>query len=362
MEPETANMPDDQNADKLSADLHSAAGEKPPRSKLERALVWTAIGFLLILTGLEALSQYGYRKTLSSLEDAIAEAKEPLTLEDFNNGIRKGLPIVTNGERGEEKTILYKWPSLLRRYELHLTTKPGAEQILNTYSTGDGPGALIGTSKAAGDSEDAEEGGPGMPMAGGPGGGPGGGGPGGGRRGPPNPLQRLLSEPVQPELQLSEEQKTQIEDLIESQTPDPMQDLSPEERAQQAETQRKDAMARLKEILDEKQFTRARQIMLHARGPEALTQEDVAEELKLTDEQREQIAAIITTLREKRQEIRQKVESGEIERGEVREKMAELRTQANEQALAVLKDDQKQAWEKLLGPAPPEPERGPRGQ
>ncbi len=175
-----------------------------------------------------------------------------------------------------------------------------------------------------------------------------------------NPLQRLVSASIVAELNLTDDQKTEIEDLVESQPSAGGQDLTPEERAQQSETRRKEAQAKLKEILDEKQFSRARQILLHARGPEALTQDDVAEELKLSDEQREQIAAIITTNREQRGELFQKAQSGEIERGQIREKMAELNSKTNEQVLAVLTDEQKQAWEQLLGPAPPEPERGNR--
>ncbi len=99
MEPEHANDPDNQDTSNVSSDPQTQVPEKPPRSKLERSIVWSVIGLLLVLTGMEGLAQYGYRKTLTNLETAIAETKKPLTLEDFNGEIRKGLPIVTSGVR-----------------------------------------------------------------------------------------------------------------------------------------------------------------------------------------------------------------------------------------------------------------------
>lgn len=344
----------------------SPAPEKPPRSKVERAVVWTVIGLLILITGMEALARAGYKKTLDDFETAMLETKEPLTLNHFNSKLKSGLAIQTQGEHEGRPTILFRWPSLVKKYEMHLTVS--GDDTLATYATNEGPAGLVPQPMPEGDElalASSDEGGPGFggPMMGQGEGGPpqGQAAPGGGRSGGRNPLQQLASEPIAAELQLTEEQKTQVQDLIESQPAlDP--ELSAEERAEQQETQRKAVLQNLKELLDETQFTRARQILLHRRGAEALTQEDVAEELKLSLEQREQIAGIIATYRENQQALFQQVQSGEIERGAIREKVTALREDANAQVLAVLTAEQKQAWETLLGPAPPEPEQRERTQ
>ena len=130
--------------------------------------------------------------------------------------------------------------------------------------------------------------------------------------------------------------------------------ISAEERAKREALQRKDVEEKMKEFLDDKQVARAKQIVLHARGPEALGDEEVATALALTPEQQDEIAKIIASQREKRQEINQ------AERAERGALMSALREETNASLLAVLTDDQKKAWETLLGPAPPEPTARPQ--
>lgn len=238
-----------------SASGDSSAGEKPPRSKLERFVVWTVILLLVILAGMEALAQRGYSKSLEDFQTALDEAEEPLTLEDFETKYKSGLAIKSNGSKDGQSTILFKWPSLLRRYEMHFTLVPGDEQLLATYSTNDDPAGMIGRPDAGGD-ETGDEGGagpegPGMVGDGGDpdaGGGPGGGGRG--RRG--NPFQRLLTGELAEELQLSDEQKEKIQELIANQQP-PDESLGREERIAQFRANREAMMGKLEEILDEKQ-------------------------------------------------------------------------------------------------------------
>lgn len=109
-----------------------------------------------------------------------------------------------------------------------------------------------------------------------------------------NNLRRLLREHLQAELQLSDEQQTQIQDLSESRQID--RSLLQEE---QREALRKETLAKLQEFLEEEQFAWAKQILLHAREGEDLTQEDVAPELELSEDQREKIAGLIEAYRKK---------------------------------------------------------------
>jgi hypothetical protein len=162
-------------------------------------------------------------------------------------------------------------------------------------------------------------------------------------------------------LNLTDEQTTKIKELSESSQPDQgLRDLPPEERAKLLEDRRKEIEAKVREILNEEQFARARQLELHSRGAEALSRDDVAAELGLTPEQKTKIAGIFETLQQKRQEMFQQVQSGEIERGEIRGKMTEMRDSAREEALAVLSETQQEAWKKLLGPPPPEGSERPQ--
>ena len=195
----------------------------------------------------------------------------------------------------------------------------------------------------------------GAPGGGGPGGGPGGGGSGGGRRRSSRGLLgQLGQEAVQAELELTADQIGKLEDLAESSRPDraafeELSALPPEEQAKIREQRRKDSEAAVKEILDGKQFARAMQLALRSTGPEALGRDDVAVQLDLTDEQREKLAGIFSTQQEQRSALFQ---SGD--RSGLREKMTELREKTNASAMAVLTEEQTQAWEKLLGPPGPE--------
>ena len=347
------------DSENVSSAESSPAPQKPPRSKVERAIVWTLIGALIVVTGMEFLSKTGYSKTLDNLEEANTTPEQPLTLNYFLDNLKSGLAIRTKGEHEGRSTILFKWPSLVKKYELHLTVSPDDLQTLTTYATTDGPAGIVNQPRPEGledvppDSDIPA----GPPASHGEAGGPpqrpeGAGGPRGGAMRSRSPLRQLLSEAVAAELSLTDEQKTQIQGLIENQPSDPGGTLA--ERAENQEIERQQAHGHLKGILDEAQFARARQILLHRRGVEALTQEDVAEEIPLSPEQREQIAVVVATQWEKAQElIEQRRELGPA----VGEKMSALREETKTQVLALLSEEQKKSWETLLGPAPPESER-----
>ena len=119
----------------------------------------------------------------------------------------------------------------------------------------------------------------------------------------------LLQMPeVQREVELTDEQKTElgklrteIRDQIRNQmSSNGMRDLSDEERAArfeqirtQMDTIRKDVEAKLQKVLLPNQFDRLKQIDLQSRvqreGAAALTSSELADQLGLTDDQKEQI-------------------------------------------------------------------------
>lgn len=139
----------------------------------------------------------------------------------------------------------------------------------------------------------------------------GGGGPGG------NPLSLVQNPAVVKELNLTEEQLKKLPDAVQK---------------------------ALADVLDAKQLKRLNQIQLQQRGTNALTDPKVASALKLSDSQRDKIKTI--------QEDSRK-EMAELFKGgggrEAFQKIAGMRKETQEKLQSVLTDDQKKAWNDLLG-------------
>ncbi len=177
-----------------------------------------------------------------------------------------------------------------------------------------------------------------------------------------NQIGLLRNPSVQTELKLTDDQKSKAA-VIGDKVQEEMQgmlaelgELDPEDREAKLQELRKTAgergkavMAELGTILQPEQLTRLKQISLQLRGVGALADEEVAAELKLTDEQKKQLATIRTENETAGRELmRQARESGGGDA--VRGKFEELRKSGNEKALAVLNADQKAQLEKLQGP------------
>lgn len=187
-------------------------------------------------------------------------------------------------------------------------------------------------------------------------------GRGGGRRREVNSIAVAVRDEVQQELALSSEQKTklqQIADDYRSQADslfEGVRELPREERnakmaelMEQREKLAADAEKKLAEVLNADQVKRLNQIVYQALGGRALAREDVAKELALSNEQREKVATIIASENEKRRQLFRDAQGGGVDREQMREKSRELRDQINNEALAVLTDDQKQKFTALQG-------------
>jgi Spy/CpxP family protein refolding chaperone len=205
----------------------------------------------------------------------------------------------------------------------------------------------------------------GQPPAGGPPfGGPG--GPGGFFGG--GGIAGILQMPeVQKEVELTDDQRTElgklrneIRDQIRNQMQDSfngMRDLSDEERQAridqiraQMDTIRKDVEGKLQKVLLPNQFDRLKQIDLQSRiqreGAAALSQGELADQLGLTDQQKEQ-------LQQKSEQVQQDLQA----------KIRQLRLDARGQLLEVLTAEQKAKLEALMGTQfdLPEPDPNPNG-
>jgi Spy/CpxP family protein refolding chaperone len=172
-----------------------------------------------------------------------------------------------------------------------------------------------------------------------------------------SPLSLLTNAGVQKELNLTDEQKDKIKDAAQpvnekrQSLMQGLQDLSREERqAKFAEINKeltaanKEAMAKLKGVLQPKQEKRLHQIETQVAvqfgGPNAFLEPKLADKLQLTDDQKSSIKTIVSD--------QQKDLEG-LQGRERFTKMAEQRKEGIEKVMGVLTDKQKTEWKELTG-------------
>lgn len=106
-------------------------------------------------------------------------------------------------------------------------------------------------------------------------------------------------------------------------------------------------VGKLKEILNEKQQKRLDQIYLQVNGPSVLTTKEVAAMLELTEEQTGKLDDVLQSNQE---ELREMFSSfREMEREEIQEKMETWQKERDEKLLAVLNEEQTEAFKKAQG-------------
>ncbi len=149
---------------------------------------------------------------------------------------------------------------------------------------------------------------------------------------------------VQRELNLTEQQKNQIRQMQENQRAamQELRNLPPQERRQKMQElwQKNDPTS----VLNESQKKRLREIELQAMGPSAFLQEDVANELKLTQEQRSRLQGIVM---QQMQQLREQFQGGGF--GQGGQNLQQLREQMEKQMLEVLTPAQRQQWQQMQG-------------
>ena len=177
------------------------------------------------------------------------------------------------------------------------------------------------------------------------------------RGGEPSRLELLEREEIQSDLQLSPEQLAKLAELRESLNDrSEFRDLmrkaseaeSEEQKAQIREqmknygvTRRQGADEKLKEVLTETQITRLGQLVVQVQGLRALTTDDVTETLKLTDEQQQQVAALVEE---------QQIARRELGFGATDEQRQQFRAEWDRKVMVVLTAEQRQQWVTMTGP------------
>jgi Spy/CpxP family protein refolding chaperone len=188
-----------------------------------------------------------------------------------------------------------------------------------------------------------------------------GGGPRGGFR--RSSLLGLLSlEQVQKEMKLSDEQAAKVKKLVEKLRAEIRQQYTAlrkiEDRAQRRAkmtelTEQFDGKVReqLRDVLKREQMMRLYQIRMQVRPVvDSLSNRYVARRLKLTEEQQKKVAEISKQTQAKESELFGAMRNAtNAQRSEAFQKLRQLRSAADEKALAVLTAEQKEAFEKMKG-------------
>lgn len=129
-----------------------------------------------------------------------------------------------------------------------------------------------------------------------------------------------------------------------------------EEAAARAKKEREE----LAKILKPEQLKRLNEIYIQQAGVAALQDDEVAEQLKITDEQKEKFAKVREENQSAMRELFQDA-GPDGDREAMRTKMTELRKQNEEKTLAVLTDAQKKQFEEMKGKKFDMPENAGRG-
>jgi Spy/CpxP family protein refolding chaperone len=162
------------------------------------------------------------------------------------------------------------------------------------------------------------------------------------------------------ELKLTENQQAKLREVGDSMRTamgdrfqslrDELEGASPEERQEKMQAAMKEVsdgtMKEVKVILNEEQLARYQQINYQAMGVDAFTQKEVAEKLKITDEQKTKIDALTAGMRQELGGLRGQFQDDF--QGAMR-KTQEVRKSTQEKVTALLTDDQKATWKELVG-------------
>jgi hypothetical protein len=201
---------------------------------------------------------------------------------------------------------------------------------------------------------------------------------GGGRRfgggGFGGPVGLLSIPEVQTELKLDQAQKDLLMQLGQEMREraqamfQGMQNVPRDERMKRFQAFQQEQMKKVGEILDAKQMARLKQLSLQQQGTRGLGQPEVADQLKLTADQRQKIQTALTDEGTAMRQAFEGFQGGgnnvtDEQRQQAFQKMRDLRTATDAKLNAVLTDGQKKQFQSMQGAAFkfPERRRGGRG-
>ncbi len=166
-----------------------------------------------------------------------------------------------------------------------------------------------------------------------------------------------LRSDVSKELKLTDAQKTKLDDFQKKQIEEMMAGFagggppSDEDMAKMMKKRQEAEDVALKEILDETQRTRLKELWIQRLGNSAIANADIQKELGLSDEQKEKVKALQAKQQEATRAIFEKVQSGEIERSEARPLREKNTKILNEEMGKVLNEEQAGKLKKMGGVA-----------
>jgi Spy/CpxP family protein refolding chaperone len=165
--------------------------------------------------------------------------------------------------------------------------------------------------------------------------------------------QLATLDQVQTELKLTAEQKSKLTDVDEklsSQRRELFQDSNQDNRDERREQYAKavsEATTQVRAALDENQKKRLRELWIQVNGAAVLDDEEVAKELKITDDQKRELEQVADANREAAREAFQGL--GELSQEQRTEKFNQLRRESEQRTLGVLTPEQREQFEKLQG-------------
>jgi len=165
-------------------------------------------------------------------------------------------------------------------------------------------------------------------------------------------LALLRSDVVAKDLALTDEQTEAVKKLGDDARKqmtglrDSLKDATREERAAKMADAEKDIAKKVDAVLNETQRARLQEIKLQVRGPAALTDKEVADALKLSEEQVRKLTELAEA---RRSAVRAAIEAAAGDRTAAREKVGQIAKDAADKMMDVLTSDQKEAFEKMKG-------------
>ena len=162
-----------------------------------------------------------------------------------------------------------------------------------------------------------------------------------------NAVTLLNQKSVQKELKLTDEQVKKADDAFKKQMKGRQEarDLEAEERTKRIEELHKESEKLAADILKPEQATRFRQIFLQQLGVQAFHRPEVAKELQITEEQKQQVEDLQKEARKQLAGLRQP--GGD--RAKIYKTVSDLNRSTTEKATALLTPEQKAKWKKLTG-------------
>lgn len=165
-------------------------------------------------------------------------------------------------------------------------------------------------------------------------------------------LALLRLETVAKDLNLTEAQTDSLKKIGDdahkqmSELRDSLKDTPREERQTKLADAEKEIAKKVAAVLDDKQRARLQEIRLQVRGPAALRETEVADALKLTDEQKKKLNDLAE---ERRTAIREAIKEAGGDRTASRDKITPIAKDVAAKMQAVLTPEQSEQFEKMKG-------------